>query len=325
MKHLLITGATGFIASHLLPILSARNYQIKAATRRDVNSSSLYNTEVIKVGEIDGATDWHEALRGVDTIIHLAARAHILDDTSEDVESEFLRVNTQGTINLVQQAIKAGVKHFIFISSIGAMATLSREQLTLKSPCKPDTPYGRSKYQAELALIELSKNTQMEWTIIRPTLVYGPGNPGNMARLIKLVKLGLPLPFSSINNRRSFLYVGNLVEAIAKIIEDPDLAAQQIFLLSDGEDLSTPELIRRLSQNLQQPCQLLPIPPSLLRGGARIATILESWTRKSLGINQTTMERLLGSLYVDNQHIQDTLKWHLPYTFDQGLQNTLKR
>lgn len=322
MQDLLITGATGFIASHLLPILAAQDYQITAATRRDFTFSELSKVSSVKVGEIDGETDWRQALQGIDIVIHLAARAHILQDTATDAAAEFQRVNTIGTANLVQQAVAAGVKHFILVSSIGAMTTLSSHILTEKSPCQPDTPYGKSKLEAELALQELAQNSEMTWTILRPTLVYGAGNPGNMDRLIKLVKSGLPLPLGAINNRRSFLYVGNLVDAIARIISHP-LSHGQTFLVSDGEDVSTPELIRLLAETLAQPCQLLPIPSTLLAGLAGLGTTWESWTGISTPFNRGILERLKGSLYVDISHIQQTLDWHPPYTLNQGLQLTL--
>lgn len=301
----------------------AKNYQITATTRREINLDSDNQVKMLPVKEIDGFTDWSEALQDIDIVIHLAARAHILKDTAEDIEAEFHRVNTDGTINLAKQAMKTGVKQFIFISSIGAMATLCQERLNEKSPCHPDTPYGRSKKAAEEGLITLASQSEMAWTILRPTLVYGVGNPGNMERLIKLVELGLPLPLGGINNRRSFLYVGNLVDAIAHTIINPQ-AFRQIFIISDGEDVSTPELIRHLANCRQQPCQLLPIPSTLLSGLGWLGTGLESWTGKNMPFNQTAIERLVGSLYVDNQHIQNSLPWSPPYTLPQGLAKTIK-
>ncbi len=311
MNHLLITGATGFIGSHLLPILRAQDYQITATSRREI---SLDKIKMVQIEQIDGLTDWSYPLSGVEVVIHLAARAHILKDTAADREAEFFQVNTQGTINLVKQAITAGVKHFILISSIGAMATLSPEKLNERSSSHPDTPYGRSKKAAEEGLIELANQSTMNWTILRPTLVYGPGNPGNMERLIKLVKLGLPLPLGGIKNQRSFLYVGNLVEAIAVIINNPK-AFGEIFLLSDGQDVSTPELIGYIAKYLGKPCQLFPVPSTLLSG--------LGWIGKTI-FNQTAIERLIGSLAVDNQYIQSTLDWSIPYTLEQGLERTLK-
>jgi nucleoside-diphosphate-sugar epimerase len=201
------------------------------------------------------------------------------------------------------------VKHFIFISSIGAMGTLSEQILTEKSPCHPDSPYGRSKLQAEQALIELCQNSPMTWTILRPTLVYGIGNPGNMERLMKLVKTGFPLPLGSIKNRKSFVYVGNLVDAIITCINHPN-AKNQTFIVSDGDDLSTTDLIRRLGKALRKSPLLLPVPAELLR-----------LTTKLLG-KADIGDRLLGSLQVDSSKIRQMLDWTPPYTVDQGLQAT---
>jgi nucleoside-diphosphate-sugar epimerase len=323
MKNILITGATGFIGSYLLQTLSQQKYQITGAVRKDFYPPLSMSINIAKVGEIDDQTDWQEALQGIDTVIHLAARAHIINETIPNPEAEFIRVNTQGTANLVKQSIQVGVKHFIFISSIGAMTTQSDQILTETSPCQPDSPYGRSKLQAEQALINLAKDSAMTWTIIRPTLVYGPSNPGNMERLMKLIKRGLPLPFGAIKNRRSFVFVGNLVDAIITCLEHPN-AANQIFLISDNQDVSTPELIRLIAQQIQQPCQLLPIPPNLLKFLGSIGDMTESLTEKNLPFNTYNIDRLLGSLYVDSSHIQNTLNWQPPFTLEQGLARTIQ-
>jgi len=308
-KLIVVTGATGFIGRHLLPTLYSQNLQVILATRRHQINELSYNYKIINVGEINETTNWLDALKEVDILVHLAARAHQLNDQAIDPEAEFLRINCAGTNNLVKQAIASGVKHFVFISSIGAMATVSDQLLTEESPCHPDTPYGRSKLQAEKALIEQCQGSQMTWTILRPTLVYGAGNPGNMERLMKLVKTGLPLPLGSINNQKSFLYVGNLVDVIATCIDHPN-AKNQTFIVSDGEDLSTSELIRRLGKALEKSPLLLPFPPELLR----LAT-------KLLG-KADIADRLLGSLQVDSNKIRQILDWTPPYTVDQGLQAT---
>jgi nucleoside-diphosphate-sugar epimerase len=323
MKNILITGATGFIGSYLLQTLSQQKYQITGAVRKDFYPPLSMSINIAKVGEIDDQTNWQEALQGIDTVIHLAARAHIINETIPNPEAEFIKVNTQGTANLVKQSIQVGVKHFIFISSIGAMTTQSDRILTKTSPCQPDSPYGRSKLQAEQALINLAKDSTMTWTIIRPTLVYGLSNPGNMERLMKLIKRGLPLPFGAIKNRRSFVFVGNLVDAIITCLDHPN-AANQIFLISDNQDVSTPELIRLIAQQIQQPCQLLPIPPNLLKFLGFLGDMTESLTGKNLPFNTYNIDRLLGSLYVDSSHIQNTLNWQPPFTLEQGLARTIQ-
>lgn len=309
MNNILVTGGTGFIGSHLLPALSKQNLQITLAVWNHLSNELNSDYKIVKVGEIDENTNWTQALKEVDIVVHLAARAHQLNDQAINPEAEFLRINCDGTKTLVKAAIASGVKHFVFISSIGAMATLSEQILTEETPCNPDTPYGRSKLEAEKALVELCQHSPMTWTILRPTLVYGAGNPGNMERLMKLVKTGLPLPLGSINNQKSFLYVGNLVNIIIKCLNHPN-AKNQTFIISDGEDLSTPELIRRIGKAMNKSPLLLPCPPQLLKLSTKIIG------KADIG------DRLLGSLKVDSNKIRQTLDWKSPYTVDQGLQAT---
>ncbi|GAB4528300.1 MAG: NAD-dependent epimerase/dehydratase family protein [Pleurocapsa sp.] len=316
---ILVTGATGFIGGHLLPRLLQDKHEIVVATRH-TNSVEKLSIPVphVVVGEIDGNTDWSEALSGIDAVIHLAGRAHILQENVADPEAEFQRVNVTGTKNLVKQSLAAGVKRFIFISSIGAVATLSDRILTEETPPQPDTPYGRSKLEAEQALVKLTENTAMSWTILRPTLVYGEGNPGNMANLLKLIQLRIPLPLGAINNRRNFLYVGNLVDAIALCLTHSQ-AVNKLFLIGDTERLSTPELIQQIATALSISVTLIPIPLSFLK-------LLGSWgdfssniLGKSLPINSNVVSKLSGSLAVDNSQICSSLNWQPPYSIKQGL------
>ena len=314
--NILITGATGFIASHLVPVLKLQNWHIVAAIRQ--TKTFLENVEERVINEINGNTDWKKTLQGIDIVIHLAGRAHILQEQVSNPKEEFFAVNTAGTANLVKQSITAGVKHFILISSIGAIASQSQQPLTETTPCQPDTLYGQSKLQAEKALIELATVSSMDWTIFRPPLVYGRGNPGNMERLIKLVNLGLPLPLGLVKNRRSFVYVGNLVDAISLSLVHPQ-GKNQVFNISDGEDISTPALISKIAQNLDKHCKLLLIPPSLLKIAGYMGDLAQSATKKNLPVNTAIVERLLGSLVVDSSKIQNSLNWQPPYTLDQGL------
>uniref|UniRef100_A0A7C3ZXR8 NAD-dependent epimerase/dehydratase family protein n=1 Tax=Planktothricoides sp. SpSt-374 TaxID=2282167 RepID=A0A7C3ZXR8_9CYAN len=321
MSFILVTGNTGFIGKHTTTKLRKLGFRLSCASRHHFPNISNSINHVIS--NIDGNTHWYDALKNIDAVIHLAARAHILNDTNPNPEAEFFAVNSEGTANLVKQSIQAGVKHFIFISSIGAMASLSNQPLQENSPCQPDTPYGRSKLAAEQALISLASESDMTWTILRPTLVYGPGNPGNMERLIKLVKKGLPLPFGQVNNSRSLVYVGNLVDAIITCLTHPN-AKNQTFLISDGEDLSTPDLIRKIAYHLDCPCNLLPVPPSLLRVAGNLGDMGEKLLGRSLPLNTPTIDRLLGSLVVDSSKIRNTLNWQPPFTIDEGLQKTLR-
>jgi nucleoside-diphosphate-sugar epimerase len=323
MKTILVTGATGFIGRHLLPVLHQQGWQTTAAVRDDFRQPLSIPIKAIQVGEIDDMTDWQEALLGIDTVIHLAGRSHILHETISNPEAAFIKVNTKGTINLVKQSLKAGVKHFIFVSSIHAMAAESDDILNENSPCHPDSPYGGSKLQAEQALINLAKDSNMTWTILRPTLVYGPGNRANMERLMKLIKRGLPLPFGAIKNRRSFVFVGNLVAAVITCLDHPN-AANKIFLISDNQAVSTPQLIRLIAQQIQQPCQLLPVPTILLRFLGYLGDSLEFITGKNLPFNTYNIDRLLGSLTVDSRYIQKTLDWQPPFTLEQGLAQTIQ-
>ena len=320
----LITGATGFLGGHLLSRLEQLpDCQLRAAIRSEQSQDRLRSSiDAIVVGEIDLHTDWSQALEGIETVIHLAGRAHILDDRAANPEVEFIRVNTEGTVNLVRQSIQAGVKHFIFISSIGAMATLSDRILTETTPPQPDTHYGRSKLQAETELIKLAGYSNLSWTILRPTLVYGEGNPGNMASLIKLIKRKIPLPLGAINNQRSFLYVGNLVDAIAVCLTNQQ-AKNQLFLISDTQKLSTPQLISQIAQTLSIPVLLIPIAPSLLRLLGSVIDLAVSVSPKSLPLSHSAIDKIIGSLAVDCSHICQTLDWHPPYTTEQGLDKGL--
>jgi nucleoside-diphosphate-sugar epimerase len=321
MRTILITGATGFIGGHLVDRLQQEYGQLIAAVRKDSRQLPEYVKSIL-IGEITPDTDWGEALRGVDIVIHLAARAHILQDTAADPVDEFMRMNAHSTENLAKQAIAAGVKQFVFISSIGAMGSSSENTLTETVPCQPDTPYGCSKLAAEQALISVASGTEMSWTIFRPTLVYGAGNPGNMERLIKLIRTGLPLPFASIQNQRSLVFVGNLVDAIAISLSHPS-ADRQTFLISDDRVISTPELVRSIATTLNLSCTLVPFPPNLFQLAGKFGDSLQQLFDRPLPLNSRTIDSLTSSLSVDTQYLKTTLNWQPPFTFEQGLVKTL--
>jgi nucleoside-diphosphate-sugar epimerase len=308
VKSILITGATGFVGKNLISLLTQQDYQLRAAVRRSGTFLAPKVSTTI-VGDIDQNTDWQKALLNIDAVVHLAGRAHILKEKSNDPLTEFIKVNTAGTANLVKQSVQAGVKHFIFISSLGAITTQSDRPLNEQSSCQPDTPYGISKLKAEQALLEIVQASGMDWTILRPPLVYGADNPGNMARLIKLIKTGLPLPLSSISNRRSFIYVGNLISAIATCLQHPK-ARGETFLVSDREAISTLELIQLLGKSLDQRIYSFPCPAQLLKLAGQLT-------------NQTsTVDRLIGSLEIDSSKIQTLLDWSPPFTVIEGLSIT---
>ncbi len=322
MKRILVTGATGFIGRHLLPALQSQHWSVTAAVRS--NPDPPWTSTTVQVGEINDQTNWQTALQGVDTVIHLAARAHILQETSVNPDAEFFRINAAGTANLVHQSIQAGVQHFLLMSSVGAMASFSAAKLKECDPCLPDTPYGRSKWHAEQALMTLTQNSPMSWTILRPPLVYGSGNPGNMQSLIALVRRGIPLPFGSIQNLRSFIYVGNLVDAIITSLRHPG-AVNRCFLVSDGQDISTPELIRQIAHQLQRSSVLWPCPLIVLQCLGWCGSMLKHLGMATLPVNLDSVNRLTAPLVVDSSLIRQTLHWSPPYRFDQGIAHTLER
>jgi len=305
--NILVTGSTGFVGQRLCSSLLARGHEVSAAIRPSTDCGSL--PKAISVVPVTSQLIPKAPLSQFDAVIHLAARAHILNDSSLDPEGEFFHTNTQGTINIASASLLAGVRHFIFISSIGAMATSSEQLLTEQTACNPDTPYGRSKLAAENALTSLLGESPVAWTILRPPLVYGPSNPGNMERLLKLVKRRIPLPLGAVHNSRSFIYIENLIDAISHMICHSG-AINQTFLISDGEDISTSQLVRRLASYLNSSAPLLPIPYVLMKAAGQLAG------------QSDAISRLFGSLTVDSRKIRQTLNWTSPYTLDQGLQTT---
>ena len=308
---LLVTGATGFIGRALITrILTYSDYQVYAAVRRLVSDfSSVVNQW--KFDGISSNTDWHNALQGIDCIIHTAARVHIMSDTVNDPLEEFRNVNTSGTLNLAQQAAESGVKRFIYLSSI----KVNGEETLQESPFTPDDiyiptdPYALSKYEAEQGLLKITQETQMEVVIIRPPLVYGPGVKANFLSMMKWLYKGLPLPFGAIKNKRSLVALDNLIDLIIICINHP-AAADQVFLVSDGEDLSTSDLLNRVSNALDKKSRLLPINQQLLEFSLKLVG------KKDLA------QRLCGSLQVDISKAKNLLNWTPPVSVDEGLRKT---
>lgn len=310
IPQLLVTGASGFIGKALTIEAKKRGLNVRAATR----SCSVYPDEIecIGVGEINGTTDWRNALQGCDVVIHLAARAHIVDESSHNSLINFRNVNVAGTLNFARQAADEGVKRFIFISSIGVNGaeTFTTPFGVLDEPA-PHSMYALSKYEAELGLQVLASETRIEVVVIRPPLVYGPDAPGNFGVLVRWLKRGLPLPLGAITqNRRSLVALDNLVDLILTCAQHP-MAANQTFLVSDGEDLSTTELLKRIGNAMKQPARLLPVPAGLLALAAN-----------SLGKKRIS-QSLLGSLQVDISNTRKTLNWEPPITVDDGLRRAV--
>jgi nucleoside-diphosphate-sugar epimerase len=264
------------------------------------------------VGNNDAATKWLSLLQDVDSVIHLAARVHVIRDSSSDPLAEFRSVNTEGTLNLARQAGEVGVRRFIFLSTIGVNgnSTLQGKVFAPTDTPSPYDPYSSSKYQAEIGLHSIAQSTGMEVVIIRPPLVYGANAPGNFGKLTRLVAKGLPFPLGSINNLRSFVGIDNLVDFIITCLEHP-AAANETFLVSDGEDLSTPDLIRRMARAMNHPARLLPVPVWALQAGASL-----------LGKGDA-VQRLCGNLQVDISKARELLGWNPPFSADEGLKRAV--
>lgn len=306
-QSVLVTGATGFVGLALVTALRAQQRQVRRALRPTALDNAA---DDFIVGNIAPDTDWRPALWGIDCVVHLAARTHVLQENAADPVTAYRHINVEATRHLAQQAAAAGVRRFVFLSSIKVNGESTGERpFTANDAPLPLDAYGISKREAEDALRQIGANSGMEIVILRPPLVYGPGVKGNFLRLLQAVARGTPLPLASINNRRSLVYVGNLVDAIITCIDAP-AAAGKTFLVSDGEDVSTPALIRKLAAVLNVTPRLLPCPPALLHFGAAL-----------LGKRAAAM-RLTGSLTVDSTALRQALGWQPRYSLDQGLKAT---
>ncbi|MCO5413240.1 MULTISPECIES: UDP-glucose 4-epimerase family protein [Ralstonia] len=304
---ILVTGATGFVGRALVDLLAQRKHSVRAAVRQ--KSSLLPDAvEQVQVERLASDSDWTSALQGVDVVIHAAARVHVMADKSEDPLAEFRCVNVQGTLALAKQAATFGVKRFVFISSVkvNGEATTPGHPFTADDAPAPLDPYGVSKAEAEQGLVELAAQTGMEIVIIRPPLVYGPGVRANFQAMMRWLGRGVPLPLGAIHNRRSLVSLDNLVDLIAVCVSHPG-AANQTFLVSDGDDVSTTELLQRMGKALGRPARLVPVPASLLK----LSAILVGRP----GIAQ----RLCGSLQVDITKTREVLGWQPRETVDEGL------
>ena len=312
MQRIFITGATGFIGQALCKRMLTEGWQIRGSVR---SSSQLNNLPVgvdaFQIELIEPDTHWKKALEGVDTVVHLSARVNLMNEYSKDSLALYRQVNVAGTERLSRAAAASGCRRFIFMSSVKVNGEERAQPYTERDIPKPLDPYGISKWEAEQVLHEIAEATGLEVVILRPALVYGPGVKANLLRLLKVVDRGIPLPFANVNNRRSLIYLENLLDVIVTCINHPK-AAGQTFLVSDGKDLSTPELIRLMAEAMGRKVRLFSFPPGMLKTMGKI-------TGRSAEI-----DRLIGSLCVDSSKIRTMLGWKPPYVMAQGLKETAK-
>jgi nucleoside-diphosphate-sugar epimerase len=309
VTRVLITGATGFVGRRLCESLSHQGYKVRAALRTDQNRPD-YAAEHVVVGEIGGLTDWAAALEAVDCVVHCAARAHVAGDLSSE-SNRYMESNARGTERLAAACAQTGIRRFVYLSTVkvNGEGTLGRPFSRADAP-KPADAYAVSKWVGETRLAEIAAASSMEIAVVRSPLVYGPNVRANFLRLLRWVHSRVPLPFGCIENSRSLVSVWNLCDLIARLIRD-SIPKSTVFMVADGEDLSTPELIRRIGTAMRRRARLLPVPVAVLRALAAI------------GGRQSEFERLCGSLTVDISSTCSELGWTPPLSVDEGLARTV--
>ncbi|MFA0237736.1 UDP-glucose 4-epimerase family protein [Vibrio sp. 10N.222.55.C7] len=305
---ILVTGSTGFVGSRVVELARERDWNVTSVVRKQIEP--LTNSLVIP--SIDGSTDWSGAFEGVDCVVHCAARVHQMNESELDAQAAYREINTLGTLNLAKQAVEAGAKRFVFVSSI----KVNGEFTEPGSPFQPDLsnipqdPYGLSKYEAEVELNQLSKETGLEVVIIRPPLVYGPGVKANFLSMMRMIDKGIPLPFGAIKNQRSLVYLENLCSLILTCCQHPS-APGHTFLASDNHDVSTTQLMQTIALSMNKTPRLLPIPMSWIQ---LVASVLKK---------QHIAQRICGSLQVETRLTKEILGWVPPVTFEEGIKKTV--
>lgn len=306
-----VTGANGFVGRRTVDLWLGKGTAVRALCRTKAGADSLPpQAERYVIGSIDRNTEWSTVLDGVDCVVHLAARVHVMNERATDAMSQYREVNVHGTVRLAREAARLGVRRFIFVSSVKANGeeTIGEPFSEARTP-QPGDPYGISKLEAEHALREVSEETDLEIVIIRPPLIYGPGVGANFRRLLSAVSRGLPLPFGAIENRRSLLYVGNMADVLVTCAHHP-AAGGETFMVSDGPPVSSAELVRELSHALGKPPRLLHVPPPVLTFVGRVTGKHEA------------VRRLTGSLEVDDARVRTIVGWTPPYSMQEGLAET---
>lgn len=304
VRSVLVTGADGFVGSAAVRFLQQQGHRVRRVTRHP-GADGAAETVRLDIGPL---TKWEPALEGIDTVVHLAGCAHRRDASAAAVQREMFRVNAEGTRALTTAARRSGVETLIFISSISAAAERSEDELDESVACRPQTIYGRSKLEAEGAVA--AERGRMRAVILRPPLVYGRGAPGNFARLLQAVQRRWPLPFGAVRNRRSFVFLGNLADAIAVAVDDE--RADGIFHVADAHPVSTPEFIRAIASAIDVPVRLWQLPPQWLVPGARL-----------IGIGET-MRKLTESLPVDTSRFRTRVGWNPPWDMQRALGESLR-
>ncbi len=306
---LLITGANGFVGRPLCTVAHKVGYAVKAVTRKPSRFDD--GVENIAISDFDQEARWLEAFNDVDIVVHLAARVHVMKESAIDVLSAYRLVNVEGTLRLARYAATAGVRRFIYLSSIKVNGETTNKDRPFSADDKPDPkdPYGVSKMEAEQVLLSLSEQTGMEVSIIRPPLVYGPGVGANFSAMMRWIAYRFPLPLGLMTNQRSMVALDNLIDLVLICAENP-AAKGQVFLVSDGQDVSVAELLKKLARLLDVPSYLIPVPVKFLRC---MATIMG---KKNIA------DRLCDSLQVDIGKTREVLGWTPPITLDQGLKKT---
>lgn len=313
MTRVLVSGATGFVGGALCKRLLERGCHVLGAVRASEQIGQLkVDVEPVIMGDMACRQSNPAYLAGVDVVVHLAARVHVMKDRAIDPLAEFRVINVSGTEHLARQAASAGCSRFVYLSSIkvNGEATAPDAVLTELDSNNPQDSYAISKAEAEMALHRIAIDTGMEVVILRPPLVYGAHVKGNFLTMLHIVERGVPLPFLRVANRRSFIYVGNLADAIAQCVQH-QAAANETFLVSDGYDVSTPELLRELARCLGASAKLFPVPEGLLRLAGKLTGRYEE------------LNRLMDSLVIDSGKIRRNLEWSPPHTFGDGIQRTV--
>lgn len=311
MKRVLVTGANGFVGDGLCKRLLSEGHQVTAALRRPVVPFFHESINSVIVGNVDDKTDWTNAIEGIDIVVHLAARVHQMAEEAVDPLQAYRQVNVKGTKNLAESSARAGVSRFVYLSSVKVNGEESLTAYRENDEPMPEDAYGISKIEGERQLSAIAENCAMEFVVIRPPLVYGPSVKANFLALMRLVDRKIPLPLANVSNRRSFIYLGNLVDCIITCMNHPS-AAGQTYLVSDDRDISTPDLIRWIACALNTAAYLFPCPQTLL---SLVAGLLGK---------KDALNRLLGSLTVDISKIKRELSWTPPFTVESGLLNTAK-